>query len=572
MSAERQREEVEPTPDGRTLGGPLRTQAPAAGAASPPGPGTASRSTGDAGGTDDTAVDTVPAARADSTRSARSTHSTDSATRATPTDRAGVWDHGHRALSLGLLISVGLVAFEAMGVVAIMPRIARRLGGLESYGWGLSALMLASILGAVAAGTAGDRVGPRRPLAVALGLLAAGCVVAGVAPTWWVFVVGRFVQGLGVGAIMGLAYLVIGRAYPEHLQARMVALTSSAWTLPALIGPVVAGTLADRFSWRSLFLLLPVPIVLAAVLTLPALRALGGSAGSTGPGANGDAPRPAVDEAGTGSANATGGDAVSGKGWRRLPDLGVSLVLALGTGLMIVSFEFASPVPVVLLAVVGAVVAVVSYRALTPAGTTRARRGLPAGVAMRWLLAGAYFGADTFLPLGLTELRGLSTVEAGLGLSAGALTWVAGSALQARWDDRHGARHRPTHSAVGSVVLFVGIAILAGAVLIDAVPPLVAVLGWAIGGFGMGVAYNAASAAVLAQAPAGQQGRTGAALQLSQTFAIAVLSGLGGGAVALTHHHGAGMGTALGVTFGLTALLALTAVAVSGRIKAPAEG
>lgn len=110
MSAERQREEVEPTRDGTTLEGTLRTQAPAAGAASPPRPGTASRPTGDPGGTDDTAVDTTPAAA-------------DSA------DRAGVWDHGHRALSLGLLISVGLVAFEAMGVVAIMPRVARRLGG-----------------------------------------------------------------------------------------------------------------------------------------------------------------------------------------------------------------------------------------------------------------------------------------------------------------------------------------------------------------------------------------------------------------------------------------------------------
>ncbi|WP_020556062.1 MFS transporter [Embleya scabrispora] len=482
-----------------------------------------------------------------------------------------MWDHGHRALSLGLLISVGLVAFEAMGVVAIMPHIARRLDGLESYGWGLSALMLASILGAVVAGTAGDRVGPRRPLAVALGLLAAGCVVAGVAPTWWVFVVGRFVQGLGVGAIMGLAYLVIGRAYPDHLQARMVALTSSAWTLPALIGPVIAGTLADRLSWRSLFLLLPIPTMLAALLTLPALRALGGSGdsgGSTAPGASGDAPGAGTSQAGAAD---TAGEAGNTKG-RRLRDLAASLVLALGMGLMIAAFEFSSLVPVLLLASVGAVVAVLSYRALTPAGTTRARRGLPAGIAMRWLLAGAYFGADTFLPLGLTELRGLSTVEAGLGLSAGALTWVAGSALQARWDDRHGARLRPTHSAVGSAVLFLGIAILAGTVLIDAVPPLVAVLGWAIGGFGMGIAYNAASAAVLAQAPTDQQGRTGAALQLSQTSAIAALSGLGGGAVALTHNHGAGMGTALGMTFGLTALLALAAVAVSSRIKPPTEG
>ncbi|MFI1583897.1 MFS transporter [Embleya sp. NPDC020630] len=468
-----------------------------------------------------------------------------------PPGRAGVWDREHRALSLGLLISVGLVAFEAMGVVAIMPRIARALDGLESYGWGLSALMLAGVLGAVVAGGAGDRLGPRRPLAVALTLLAAGCVLAGAAPTWWVFVAGRFVQGLGVGAVMGLAYLVIGLAYGDHLQARMVALISSAWTLPALVGPVVAGALADRLSWRALFLLLPIPVVLAALLTLPALHGLGG----------GSEDEPA----------GTTGDAARGRGLRRLPDLALSLVLAAGTGVMIAAFEFAALVPVIVLAVLGAVVAVLAYRALTPPGTIRAGRGLPAGVAMRWLLAGAYFGADTFLPLGLTELRGLGTIEAGLGLSAGALTWVAGSTLQARWDDRHGARLRPTHAVLGSIVLCAGIVLLACAVLVETIPPLVAVLGWAIGGFGMGVAYNASSAAVLAQAPADQQGRIGAALQLSQTFAVAVLSGLGGGAVALAHAHGAGLGTALGVTFGLTALLALLAVPTALRIRTTAD-
>ncbi|MGC0419026.1 hypothetical protein [Embleya sp. AB8] len=244
-------------------------------------------------------------------------------------------------------------------------------------------------------------------------------------------------------------------------------------------------------------------------------------------------------------------------------------VLAVGTGLMIAAFEFASLPAVVGLALLGAVVAAFSYRALTPSGTTRAARGLLAGIAMRRLLSAAYFGADTFLPLGPTELRGLGTIEAGPGRSAGAPTWVAGSALRARWDDRCGARLRPTYSALGTVVLCVGIVVSTATILIDAVPPLVAVAGWAIGGFGMGVAYHAASAAVVAQGPDEQQGRTGAALQLSQTFAVAVLGGLGGGAVALSHAHGAGLGTALGVTFGRTALLAPVAIPVSRRIKVP---
>lgn len=81
--------------------------------------------------------------------------------------------------------------------------------------------------------------------------LAAGCAAAGAAPTWPPFLAGRFCQGLGVGAVMAMAYTVIGLAYPEHLRARMYALLSSAWTIPSLVGPATTGTLAERATWRS---------------------------------------------------------------------------------------------------------------------------------------------------------------------------------------------------------------------------------------------------------------------------------------------------------------------------------
>src|SRR5262249_21941082 len=99
-----------------------------------------------------------------------------------------------------------------------------------------------------------------------------GLVLAGLAPTMLVFIAGRALQGLGAGAITAMAYVGIGRGYPDALRARMMALLSSAWVMPALIGPGVAGVLAESLSWRRVSLgLLPLR-AMAARLTLRALR------------------------------------------------------------------------------------------------------------------------------------------------------------------------------------------------------------------------------------------------------------------------------------------------------------
>ena len=70
----------------------------------------------------------------------------------------------YRALSVGVLMSVTIVAFQALGIGTAMPAIARDLGGLGLYGWSFSAFMLASIVGTVAAGRSRRRDGPRAAL------------------------------------------------------------------------------------------------------------------------------------------------------------------------------------------------------------------------------------------------------------------------------------------------------------------------------------------------------------------------------------------------------------------------
>ena len=126
-----------------------------------------------------------------------------------------LWRPDRRALTLGLVLTITLVGFEALAVSTVMPIVARELGGIELYGWVFSAFFLGSLIGIVIVGGAIDRGGLALPFAVGLGLFAIGLLSGGLAPSMVVLVVARFVQGLGAGTIQPIAYVAIGRTLPE---------------------------------------------------------------------------------------------------------------------------------------------------------------------------------------------------------------------------------------------------------------------------------------------------------------------------------------------------------------------
>jgi MFS family permease len=441
----------------------------------------------------------------------------------------GVFSPRLRGFTVGILASVGAVAFESLGVATILPAVAEELGGLSGYGWGLSALMLANIVGTVVAGTDIDRRGPARSVLVGSLVFAAGCLLAGLAPGWGVFVAARALQGLGVGAIMAYAYSLVGIAYPARLQAVMFAFLSSAWTIPSLLGPVFAGVVTDLLDWRVVFwAIAPVPLLLLP-LVLPGARRT-------------SAPTP--------------------RAGRRVPaPVWFSILLAVATGALLLGLEVEALPVLVVLVVAGLVGSVVALRRIVPTGTLSARRGAPAGIVIRFVLCGVYFGSEAFLPLGLTSVHGLDVTLAGLGLAAGALAWTAGSFVQARVDAaRPGTRARSAR--VGLLALLAGEVVMGLAVALPGAWPGWAVVGWTIAGVGMGVAFNAATAATMAVTPVSAAGSISASLQLAQTLATAVVAGVGGALVA-------GLGTttpAFLAVFGLTAALGLVGAVLAGRL------
>ena len=190
--------------------------------------------------------------------------------------RAELFGPERRATTVGLVLLISLVAFEAMGVGTAMPALVADLGAVTLYSWPFVTFLAASVLATVVGGRWSDRAGPRPPLLVGPLLFGAGLLVAGTATTVPQLLVGRMLQGLGAGALSVLPRsCLIAAVYPERVRPAVFGLISSAWVLPSLLGPPVAGLVTESLSWHWVFLGLVPLVAVALALVAPAVRRLG---------------------------------------------------------------------------------------------------------------------------------------------------------------------------------------------------------------------------------------------------------------------------------------------------------
>ena len=454
----------------------------------------------------------------------------------TGNDGDGLWTPQRRPLTLGLVITITLVAAEALAVTTAMPVVAKELGGLELYGLVFTAFLVASLLSIVVSGTLIDRRGVVLPFLLGIGLFAVGLLIAGAAVSMEMLIVGRFIQGLGGGALPPVSFVAIGRTLPERLRPKMFATLSTAWVLPGVLGPGIAGIVAEAFSWRLIFFgLLP----LLAVSTFLAYRGLSGlHPDDQGPTVNAEGQAAGMDR-------------------RRI---GNGLLVALGIGLVTVGLAGDPGVQLVLFGVAGLAIAMFAFARLMPPGTLRAARGYPTAILLRGVLTFAFFAVDLYVALLLEDVRGWSAFMAGIAITAATVSWTVGSWTQARFSSRF-----PHEWFVrrGFPIVAIGLAGL-GLILLQEVPAVLAIPIFGFAGFGMGLTYAQFALIVLRDVPREDQGSATASLTLSDQVGTAL-----GASVAAALVHTAVAGGA-GPSPGLAVAIAIgSAAAAVGWVLAP---
>ena len=447
----------------------------------------------------------------------------------------GPFDREYRRLSIGIFGLIVGIAFEFMAVATALPVAARELGGQSLFAFALTGFLGAVMFANGLGGEICDRIGPRVPLVIGALTFAGGLVVSGLSPTMPLLIVGRVVQGLGAGFTIVAVYVVIAQCYPDELRPRVMSLISTAWIVPSVVGPFIAGTLTEYVSWRWAFLslvpLMPVPL-LAVLPKLAASRATGTR-------------RPhRVQYA---AAMAAGAALMQWGGLQAEHSRWLLAIAAVGVGLSLL---------------------VASARQMFPAGTLRLRRGLPSVVAFRGVMAGGFFSTQAYVPLMMVEHRGLSPTIAGLSVAGTALGWSAGAIFQGR------PALRMARSALvvrGAVVVTVGVLITASAAVVTSavtVPAWFAGVGLLIGGVGMGLSMASNAVLLFDYSPVADRGANSAAIQMSDSLGGLTVVGAAGVVYAVWRDSWSGT-EVFTVIFTLSSAVMLLAIFVATRVRRP---
>jgi EmrB/QacA subfamily drug resistance transporter len=175
---------------------------------------------------------------------------------------------------VAVAVLASFVAFLDGSVVNLaLPAIGREFGGgLALQQWVVDGYLLT--LGALilVAGAISDQFGRLSVLRMGLVVFAVSSLLCAVAPTGWVLIAARCLQGVGAAFLVPSSLALINARFSGAEQARAIG-TWTAWTGTAfVIGPLLGGVLVDALNWRWIFgvNLVPLAVTLYVSTKLPA--------------------------------------------------------------------------------------------------------------------------------------------------------------------------------------------------------------------------------------------------------------------------------------------------------------
>jgi EmrB/QacA subfamily drug resistance transporter len=188
---------------------------------------------------------------------------------AAPLDHATV-----RAIVAGIMLAMFLSALEQTIVAPALPAIGKSLGNIDDLSWVVTAYLLAATATTPLFGKLSDIYGRRALLLVAIGFFIAGSVACALAPTLWLLILSRGLQGIGGGGLLPIAQTIIADLLSPRERPVVQGRTSVMFMSASILGPVLGGLLTDHLHWSFIFWI-NVPLgAIALVMTERALRQL----------------------------------------------------------------------------------------------------------------------------------------------------------------------------------------------------------------------------------------------------------------------------------------------------------
>lgn len=441
------------------------------------------------------------------------------------------------SLSLSMLLSSLGTSIANVGLPTFTQAFS---ASFQEVQWVVLAYLLAGTTLIVSVGRLGDVTGRRRLLLAGILLFTVASVLCGAAPTLWLLIAARAVQGLGAAIMMALSLAFVGETVPKAKTGSAMGLLGTMSAIGTALGPSLGGVLIAGLNWRAIFLInVPLGILtfLLAYRHLPVDR--------RGPKTE----RAGFDTLGTlllASTLAAYALAMTiGRG--SFGPLNMTLLLAavFGVGLFVLA-EAGAASPLIRLAMFRDPV-------------------LSASLAMSALVSTVLMATLVVGPFYLSHALGLGAAVVGIVLSVGPLVVALSGVPAGRIVDRFGARRM-------TIVGLFGIA--AGCFILSTLPPALGIPGYIAPLVVITVSYalfqTANNTAVMADVLPDQRGVISGLLNLSRNLGLitgasvmGAVFALASAAIDITTAEPEAVATGMRITFAVAGVLIVVALAIA---------
>ena len=138
--------------------------------------------------------------------------------------------------------------------------------------WVITGYSLASGMATPMASYLEMRFTMKRVWVIALAVFTLSSVLCGLAPAFWVLVVGRIIQGFAGGMMLPMAIATIFQVFPPNQRGQAMGFFAIPMVAGPALGPTIGGYIVTNWDWRLVFFVnLPIGIA-AVVLSWFALR------------------------------------------------------------------------------------------------------------------------------------------------------------------------------------------------------------------------------------------------------------------------------------------------------------
>ena len=170
-----------------------------------------------------------------------------------------------RTIILGVLLAMFLAALDQTIIATALPTIGRELGDLEHLPWIVTVYLLTSTAVTPLYGKFSDSYGRRVTMLVGIVIFIAGSIACALAPTMFVLILARALQGIGGGGLIALAQTIIADIVAPRERGRYQVYFASVFMTSSLLGPVLGGFFAEHMHWSVIFWI-NIPLGLVALV------------------------------------------------------------------------------------------------------------------------------------------------------------------------------------------------------------------------------------------------------------------------------------------------------------------